>query len=122
MVTGHFGVCRHHQLNVAGVGEEALASPRGGRAVAPGAVSINVMLVDCGCKRIQLLSHIPSPLKRGRPLGVFCFNEKRERKKNLNIFGNQDDQENQLLYNMTDRNGFKVKHIFQNLLVWHLNI
>lgn len=78
MVTHHFGIRCHHQLNVARVGEETLASSRGSGVCAGGVVVINVLIIYRGSERVQLFSHIPSALKRHRPLGVLCF--KREKR------------------------------------------
>lgn len=76
MVTHHFGICCHHQLNVARVGKETLVSA-GGSVVCAGGVVINVLIIYRGSERVQLLSHIPSALKSNGPLGVLCF--KREK-------------------------------------------
>ncbi len=77
MVTRHFGICCHHQLNVARVGEETFASARGYGMCAGGVVVINVLIIYRGSERVQLFSHIPSALKRNWPLGILCF--KREK-------------------------------------------
>jgi len=73
MVTHHLGIRRHHQLDVARVGEEALASAWGFGRRAGGAVVVNVLIIDGGSERVQLLSHTPYILKSNRLLGVFCL-------------------------------------------------
>lgn len=73
MVAHHFGVRCHHQLNVARVGEETLASALGFVGCAGGVVVINVLIVYCGSESVQLLFHIPSAFKRDGPLGVLCI-------------------------------------------------
>lgn len=73
MVTHHFGIRCHHQLNVARVGEEALASVWGCVVRAGGVVVINVLIIYGGSERVQLLSHTPTALKSNWPLGILCF-------------------------------------------------
>lgn len=77
MVTHHFGIRCHHQLNIARVGEEALASAWGFGVCARGVVVINVLIIYRGSERDQLLSHTPSALKSNRPLGVLCFKKEK---------------------------------------------
>lgn len=69
MVTRHFCVRCHHQLNVARVGQEALASAQ--RPGVCGVVFRRVLVIDSESERVQLLSHNPPALKW--PLGVPCW-------------------------------------------------
>lgn len=76
MVTHHFGVRGHHQLDVARVGEEAFASAWGFEVCAGGVVVMNVLILYGGSDRVQLLSQTHSALKSNRLLGLLCFKER----------------------------------------------
>lgn len=68
VVPRHLGVCRHHQLHVARVGQETLAPARSfATGAAPAA--IRPPLVDGGPEEVQLLADGPSAaLKHYGPL------------------------------------------------------
>lgn len=69
VVPRHLGVCRHHQLHIARVGQETLAPAR---SFATGAAlaAIRPPLVNDGPEEVQLLADGPSAaLKHYRPLG-----------------------------------------------------
>lgn len=85
MMTHHFGVRCHHQLHIARIGEEALASAWGSGSCAGGVVFIHVPVIYCHSERVQLLSHIPCALKGDWPLGVLCFKRRRRRKKMMSV-------------------------------------
>lgn len=82
MMAHHFGISCHHQLNVARVREEALASAMGIGVCVGGVSVINVLISDGGFERIQLLSHNPIALKSNRRLGCLCEKNKKIMKSN----------------------------------------
>lgn len=84
MVTNHFGVCRHHQLYVARVRQEALAPARGFAVCVGGVAFITVFIIYCGSERVQLLSHAPSAFQSHRPPGLLCF-RRRKTKQVINV-------------------------------------
>lgn len=72
VVAHHFGVCRHHQLHVARVGEEALASVGWFGVCVGGVVAVDASVVYDGSERFKLLSHGPSALDHNWPLRFIC--------------------------------------------------
>lgn len=71
MVTHHFCIRCHHQLNVARVREETLASVWGSGASAVSLVDISV--IYSGSEGVCLLSHVPPGLKSDRTLEAICL-------------------------------------------------
>ena len=94
VVSHHLRVRRHHQLHVAGVGQEALASAvspvgvGGGGAGGGGGVAacvgvgvwagVGVLIAYGAADRLQLLRHVPVVLQNDRPGRlVLCLGNKK---------------------------------------------
>lgn len=70
VVPRHLGVCRHHQLHIARVGQETLAPARSFATGLAALAAIRPPLVNDGPEEVQLLADGPSAaLKHNRPLG-----------------------------------------------------